>query len=64
MKLKNLKEGYAIVLYQNYNRYFDNTVIERIEYDELSAKYDAEALSRADNINYCVYDCKYKRLIY
>ena len=64
VRLKDLKSGYAIVLYRQYNRYFGNTFVYRIVDDVEEAKYNASSLSRCDNTNYSVYDCKAQRLIY
>ena len=63
-KLKDFRDGYAIVLYKNYNRYLRNTIVERIIADRDEARYNAESLSRCDGINYSVYDCKHQELIY
>lgn len=64
MRLKELKSGFAIIEYNAYHKYFQNTFVFRLLNDLDEAKYNADSLYRCDHVNYAVYDCKNKKLIY
>lgn len=63
-KIKDIKEGYAIIMMRKYNRSLRNTPVERYVSNKEEAIYNAQALFIADAISYGVYDCKNQRLIY
>jgi hypothetical protein len=65
-RVKDIKEGYAIVEYKAFNKYGAYTFIfeGRLTDDLDDAKYQVDSLVKCDHINYAVYDCKSKRLVY
>ena len=63
IKLKDLKEGYAIVESSLYQKYKSNARPFRILGDDIDdARYQRGSLERCDRIGYSIYDCKNQKL--
>lgn len=64
MKLKDVFEGYAIILAKNLRKFGTNCFVERFINDEDDAIYNAQSLTRCDGILYYAYDCKARKIIF
>ena len=64
MTLKNLKEGFAIILCSQYKKYFQNTFAIRVIDNEEEAKYNASSMTNCDKVRYMVFDCKNRKILY
>lgn len=62
--LQNLKSGYAIVAFSDWNRKFTKAKAFRYAYDLQDAIYNAQSLTRCDGCLYCVYDAKNQKILY
>lgn len=64
MRLRDVKSGFAICEYANWNKYSKNAFAIRFINDKEDAIYNANSMSRCDGITYCVYDSANGRIVH
>lgn len=62
-RIKDIKSGYCIIEYKQYEKYKGYTYVWRCYNDLDEANYNARSMTRADGVTYAVYSIKDKDVV-